>query len=137
MLSVICLEIGSWPILVIRGEHLIFDLMKSLSHLLPAATGFRFDSCNLDQAQAEITLTLTSRQRATHCPLCHVPGSPLHSRYRRTLADLPWGSCTVRLWLWVRRLSCDHVGCTRRIFAERLPGLVAPQGCSVLLKGDG
>ena len=71
-------------------------------------------------------MTLTSRQPAPHCPLCHVPARRLHSRYRRTLADLPWGSCTVRLWLWVRRLFCDHVGCTRRIFTERLPGLVAP-----------
>ena len=46
--------------------------------------------------------------------------------YHRTLADLPWGSCTVRLWLRVRRLFCDHVGCTRRIFTERLPGVIAP-----------
>ena len=100
--------------------------MELLSHLLPTATGFLLDSCYLDEAQAEITLTLTSRQTAPHCPLCHMPARRLHSRYRRTLADLPWGSCTVRLWLRVRRLFCDHVGCTRRIFTERLPGVVAP-----------
>ena len=100
--------------------------MELLSHLLPNATGFLLDSCHLDQAQGEITLTLTSRQTAPHCPLCHMPARRLHSRYRRTLADLPWGSYTVRLWLRVRRLFCDHVGCTRRIFTERLPGVVAP-----------
>jgi transposase len=100
--------------------------MNLLPHLLPAATGFRLDSCHLDQAQAEITLALTSRQTTILCPLCHVPARRLHSRYHRTLADLPWGSYTVRLWLHVRRLFCDHVGCTRRIFTERLPGVIAP-----------
>jgi transposase len=78
--------------------------MKLLSHLLPTATGFRLDSCHLDEAQGEITLTLTSRQTAPHCPLCHLPARRLHSRYRRTLADLPWGSYRVKLWLRVRRL---------------------------------
>ena len=100
--------------------------MNLLSHLLPEATGFRLDSCHLDQSQAEIALTLTSRQTTIYCPLCHMPARRVHSRYRRTLADLPWGSYTVRLWLRVRRLFCDHVGCTRRIFTERLPGVIAP-----------
>jgi transposase len=100
--------------------------MEPLSHFLPAATGLRLDSWDFDQAQAEITLTLTSWQTATHCPLCRLPARRVHSRYRRTLADLPWGSYTVRLWLRVRKLFCDHVGCTRRIFTERLPGVVAP-----------
>ena len=100
--------------------------MELISHLLPAAIGFRLDSCHLDEAQAEVTLTLTSRQMAIHCPLCHMPARRLHSRYRRTLADLPWGSYRVKLWLRVRRLFCDHVGCTRRIFTERLPGVVVP-----------
>jgi transposase len=100
--------------------------MRLLPHLLPAATGYLLDSCRLDQAQAEITLTLTSRQTAIRCPLCHMPARRLHSRYHRTLADLPWGNYTVRLWLHVRRLFCDHVDCTRRIFTERLPGVIAP-----------
>lgn len=72
---------------------------RQLSHLLPAATGFRLDSCHLDQAQTEISLILTSWQMAIHCPLCHMPARRLHSRYRRTLADLPWGSYRVKLWL--------------------------------------
>jgi hypothetical protein len=50
----------------------------------------------------------------------------LHSRYERTLADLPWAGWTVRLELGVRKLFCDNPDCGRRIFTERLPGVVAP-----------
>jgi len=50
----------------------------------------------------------------------------LHSRYERTLADLSWAGWTVRLELGVRKLFCDNSDCGRRIFTERLPGVVAP-----------
>src|SRR5881296_1389126 len=94
--------LSRWSIWWFEARHLIFDLMEPLSHFLPAATVLRLDSLDFYQAQAEITLTLTSWQTATHCPLCRLPARRVHSRYRRTLADLPWGSYTVRLWLRVR-----------------------------------
>ena len=50
----------------------------------------------------------------------------VHSRYQRTLADLPWAHLSVRIQLQVRKLFCDTVDCARRIFTERLPDLVAP-----------
>jgi transposase len=71
-------------------------------------------------------LSLISRQPAPECPLCHVAARRLHSRYERTLADLPWAGWTVRLELGVRKLFCDNPDCGRRIFTERLPGVVAP-----------
>jgi transposase len=55
-----------------------------------------------------------------------VPAKRLHSHYQRTLADLPWGSWSVRLGLAVRKLFCDNPHCGRRIFTERLPDVVAP-----------
>ena len=58
--------------------------------------------------------------------MCHVAATRLHSRYERTLADLPWAGWTVRLELGVRKLFCDNSDCVRRIFTERLPGVVAP-----------
>lgn len=44
----------------------------------------------------------------------------------RTLADLPWGRFAVRLHLVVRKFFCREQGCPRKIFTERLPGVVAP-----------
>ena len=60
------------------------------------------------------------------CPVCEHRTSRLHSHYQRTLADLPWGSRSVRLSLRVRRFRCPEPGCPRRIFTERLPSLVEP-----------
>jgi transposase len=42
------------------------------------------------------------------------------------IADLPWAGWAVRLELHVRRFFCQNEECTRRIFTERLPGVVAP-----------
>jgi transposase len=100
--------------------------MKLLSRLLPVPIGVRLEAWNVDRARAEIALTLTSQRGASRCPLCAVPARRVHSRYRRTLADLPWGSYAVRLRLGVRKLFCGNARCTRRIFTERLPGVVAP-----------
>jgi transposase len=100
--------------------------MKLLSRLLPVPIGMRLEAWDVDQARAEIALKLTSQQGASRCPLCAVPARRVHSRYWRTLADLPWGSYAVRLQLGVRKLFCGNARCTRRIFTERLPGVVAP-----------
>jgi transposase len=49
----------------------------------------------------------------------------VHSRYLRTLSDLPWQGICVRVHLRVCRFFCDEPSCERAIFAERLPGVVA------------
>ena len=100
--------------------------MKLLSCLLPDATHVRLETCSLDQAQSIITLTLHTRQRSLACPLCGRRAKRLHSRYERTLADLPWGAYAVSIRLKIRRLFCDNARCKRRIFAERVPSVVAP-----------
>jgi transposase len=100
--------------------------MELLSHLLPEAGSLQLDAWAIDPAHAEITLTLISRQATSACPVCAKPAKRVHSRYERTLVDLPWGGFTVRLGLKVRKLFCDDARCARRIFTERLPGVVAP-----------
>jgi transposase len=60
------------------------------------------------------------------CPVCAVFTARVHSRYTRTLADLPWGVARVRWQLRVRKFLCTNAQCSRRIFTERLPGVVAP-----------
>src|SRR4051812_2948019 len=102
--------------------------MELLSCLLPDSTSLHPVSWHLDPHldpdQATAALSLISQQPAPECPLCHVAARRLHSRYER--ADLPWAGWTVRLELGVRKLFCDNPDCGRRIFTERLPGVVAP-----------
>jgi hypothetical protein len=95
--------------------------------LLPDAAHVRFETCSLDQAQSIVTLTLHTRQRRVACPLCGRRTKRVHSRYERTLADLPWGEYAVSIRLKIRRLFCDNAQCKRRIFAERVPSVVVPR----------
>jgi transposase len=69
---------------------------------------------------------VTSTQQVVPCPVCAVFTPRVHSRYTRTLADLPWGTARVRWQLLVRKFVCTNAQCSRRIFTERLPGVVAP-----------
>ena len=60
------------------------------------------------------------------CPSCAVPATRVHSRYRRTVADLPTAGRAVRFELHCRRFFCANPACPRRTFSERLPTVVAP-----------
>ena len=100
--------------------------MNLLSCLLPDATHVRLETWALEPAQSAITINLHARQATARCPLCGRRSKRVHSRYGRTLADLPWGEYAVTIRLSVRRLFCDNTGCERRLFAERLPGIAAP-----------
>jgi len=73
-----------------------------------------------------ITVTLRSRHPQTRCPLCGRRSKRTHSRYERTLTDLPWGEHAITIKLGVRRMFCDNALCKRHIFTERLPGVAAP-----------
>jgi transposase len=74
----------------------------------------------------EIVATLEATARRGTCPSCGTWSEAIHSHYQRTIADLPWGGHSVRLHLHVRKFFCRQPTCTRRIFTERLPHLVAP-----------
>jgi transposase len=100
--------------------------MNLLSHLLPDRTHVRLATWKLDSVQSAITITLQARRITARCPLCGRRSKRLHSRYERTLADLPWSAYAVTIRLRVRRLFCRNTRCARRIFAERLPGVALP-----------
>src|SRR3954453_14916273 len=72
-----------------------------------------------------ITLAARTSSRVARCPVCAKQSLRVHSRYTRTLADLPWQGIPVTLHLHVRRFFCEEVNCDRAIFAERLSGVVA------------
>jgi transposase len=81
---------------------------------------------HLDETAAQLTLQVTATRTRVRCPLCHTPTTRVHSRYRRILADLPWGPYTVCLHLRVRKFFCDQPTCPRQIFTERLPTVAVP-----------
>src|SRR5215831_12268429 len=73
-------------------------------------------------------ILLTVRTCGDHapCPRCGQSSARVHSRYHRTLTDLPWAGLPTHISLWTRRFFCDTPDCPRRIFTERLPGVAAP-----------
>src|SRR6266566_3210721 len=73
-----------------------------------------------------LTLIITSTLAEMPCPECRQPTKRIHSRYTRTLADLPCQGRAVRLLIQVRRFFCDAPACSRKTFAEAFPG-VAPK----------
>ena len=59
------------------------------------------------------------------CPCCGRGCPRVHSRYVRTVADLPWHGVAIRLRVRSRRMFCENAACERRIFCERLPKIDA------------
>jgi transposase len=94
---------------------------------LPAALAMEITAID-GREQGTVTIGLASGRASVACPACGAPARRVHSRYQRTLADLPWQGLAVQLSLATRRFFCDAVGCARRIFAESFPGLVAAHG---------
>src|SRR2546430_7442975 len=101
-------------------------VLAFLAGFWPDKTTLPLEAWPVDDAAAEITLHVTSTQASVPCPLCHVQTARVHSRYARTLADLPWSTYAVCLQLRVRKFFCDHPTCPRQIFTERLPTVAAP-----------
>ncbi len=69
-------------------------------------------------------LLLLARATAAQavCPICGHASSWVHSRYWRTLKDLPWQDRAVTWRVQVRRFRCSR--CPGRVFVERIPGLM-------------
>ena len=137
------IALGSWPLLVMWFGGAIqvyinvhvsrsFDSFSCreattvFPRFLPETASLQLDSWDLDDGATLIILRVTSTQQIVPCPVCAVCTRRVHSRYTRTLADLPWGTPRVRWQLCVRKFVCPNAPCSRRVFTERLPGVVAP-----------
>jgi transposase len=100
------------------------ELHRFATLLLPPTHRVRLAHVTVQKASIQLQLTATAPTAA--CPLCGVLSASIHSRYRRRLTDLSWGTRLLRLHLLVRKFVCRNPSCERRIFTERLPELVAP-----------
>jgi transposase len=89
--------------------------------LFPGA-GLRLDDLVL--APNAVVALLVATAPSAPCPRCGTPSGRVHSRYRRTVADLPCQDRPVALRLVVRRFRCIDPRCPQAIFCERLPELL-------------
>lgn len=94
------------------------------SPLCPSPRELELDEIAFREDQ--LVVTARARRRVVACPMCGQGSTRVHSRYHRTLADLPWHGLRVHLELGVRRFFCDVPRCSRRIFTERLPTTARP-----------
>src|SRR5215207_5369285 len=76
-------------------------------------------------SHSSLTLVVRATRTQAECPRCQRPSTRVHSYYTRSVADLPWHGVAVRLELRTRRFRCRNSLCTKRVFCERLPRVVA------------
>lgn len=94
--------------------------------ILPAFQGLEVD--RFVGGQDCIQGYIESIAEASLCPLCGVASTRIQNHYPRQVADMPWGGSRVQLTLLVRKFYCDNPYCKRKIFTERLPGVVRSYG---------
>ena len=100
--------------------------VQFLQCLLPDCNLLHLENCEIDTDNYLITLSVSSTQISAQCPLCSTSAQRIHSRYERTLADIPCASFSLTLALQVCKFFCDNCACVRRIFTERIGGVAAP-----------
>ena len=83
-----------------------------------------------------LTIVATARPKTAACPDCAALSGRVHSRYDRTLGDLPWQGRPVTLRVRVRRFRCLNPACLRRTFAERLGETARPAARRTSRLGD-
>jgi transposase len=99
-----------------------------LQALLPEPSELRLE--RVERTSNLILIVVKAARQSAACPNCRVTSHRVHSRYERMLRDLPWHGATVRLRLLARRFYCRSPDCCRKIFAERLAGVVRRHGRS-------
>ena len=81
---------------------------------------------SIDPSANELVMGVACDFPSLPCPQCQQPSARNNSRYQRLVADLPCAGRNVLLMLTVRKFVCGTATCPRKIFTERLPGLVEP-----------
>lgn len=95
-------------------------------HLLLPTPDLVCDEVHCSPTTNTITILASMTTVTAACPRCQTVSTRIHSRYTRTLHDLPWTTYRLCLILHVRRFRCELPTCSQQIFAERLPTIVAP-----------
>ncbi|MGI8543957.1 MAG: ISL3 family transposase [Aridibacter sp.] len=92
-----------------------------LSICLPTPSILHLDDISVQDNT--VVFQVSSTQLEVACPRCGRVSRKIHSRYQRTLTDLPMSGLAVRLICQVRKFFCSNGDCSQKIFVERLAGL--------------
>src|SRR6266567_2863276 len=99
-------------------------MVMEVSSLLSFPEGLRVEW--IEPQGADLSVGVVSTRPSSFCPLCAQASSQIHSRYQRTLRDVPCGDRKVILHLSVGKFFCRTPSCTQKIFTERLSPFVEP-----------
>jgi transposase len=97
--------------------------LDAILELVPAA----LTVTKVVTAAAKITIQAKPKETSSSCPACAQRSNRVHSRYIRTIADLPWQGRPVAIAVTVRRFRCGNLRCSRWVFVEQLPKVSAPR----------
>src|SRR6266699_1286208 len=101
---------------------MLMDSREMLSSVFHFPAGITIDS--IDPSANELVILIACDVPSMPCPECHQPSARIHSCYQRMVADVPCAGRNVILALTLRTFVCGTSTCPRKIFTERLPGLV-------------
>ena len=90
--------------------------------LLPDPRILRLGPATFDNN--DLVIEIQTCQSTSACPDCSQINQRVHSRYVRTVTDLPSGGYRIVLLITVRRFFCDNPRCARRTFTEKIPSVV-------------
>lgn len=93
-----------------------------LSDLIPSDLVVETVSAHADM----VLVTARAISRSRLCPGCGTSSARIHSRYIRTVCDLPCCGRRVELRVTARRFVCTQSYCRQKIFAERFGDDVLP-----------
>ena len=86
------------------------------SAFLPLPEGMSID--HVQQSDSQLTLVVSSTSASAPCPGCGRFSEHVHSRYQRTVKDLPCGGRCVLLRLCVRKFFCLTFTCQGKVFGS-------------------
>jgi transposase len=81
---------------------------------------------DLDIERDAVAIHVEPTASASTCPQCGTAAVRVHSRYPRTITDLPIHGRRAVLRITARRFFCDQPHCPRTLFCERFPQLTTP-----------
>ena len=78
-----------------------------------------------------IYITCEISKNASECPFCNHSSNAIHSKYIRTISDLPIQNNEVKLLLVTRKFFCSNPECNNKTFSERF-GFVNPKAVKTI-----
>ena len=102
--------------------------------ILPSNVQLNADT--ISSAPGALQIGASVRQSSSICPICNHKSKRVHSRYYRTLLDLPISGNLARVRLKARKFFCDNFDCPRKVFTERFDCEIKPYYRRMLRSND-